>query len=107
MVAAGEQDPAVVDAPFLMATMFLMVSEDSELLILAQILPRAEKGRWNRAGTVFTPLDSVQGVPTAYYRVMSCEGMGHMTVGIRSRSIGLIAFERAWPVTARMCASNI
>ena len=32
MVAAGEQDPAVVDVPFLMATMFLMVSEDSELL---------------------------------------------------------------------------
>ena len=76
VVAASEQDPPVVDAQFLMAAMFLMVSEDSELLILAQMLPRAEKGCWNRAGTVFTPLDSGQGVPTAYYRVMSSEGMG-------------------------------
>ena len=106
VVVAGEQEAAVVEAPFLMAAMFLMVSEDFELLTLAQMLAKAEKGRWNRAGTVFTPLDSAQGLPTAYYKVMSSEGMGHVTVGIRGSSIASIAFERAWPVTARMCGSN-
>ena len=106
VVVAGEQEAAVVEAPFLMAAMFLMVSEDFELPMLAQMLAKAEKGRWNRAGTVFTPLDSAQGLPTAYYKVMSSEGMGHVTVGIRGNSIASIAFERAWPVTARMCWSN-
>ena len=42
VVVAGEQEAAVVEAPFLMAAMCLMVSEDFELLTLAQMLAKAE-----------------------------------------------------------------
>ena len=57
VVPVGEMDPEVVDAPFLTAAMFLMVSSDFELLMLSQMLARAA-------------VDSLRnGVRTCQYRV--------------------------------------
>jgi hypothetical protein len=106
VVPVGEIDPAIVDAPFLMAAMYLMVSSDFDMLSLAQMLVRASKGRWNRAGTVFTPLDVSHGLPPVRYKVDSSEGLGAVTFGLRGSSIAFMEFEHSWPATARRCGSN-
>ena len=95
MVAVGDIDQEVVDAPFLMAAMFLMVSSDFEMLQLAQMVVRAGRVRWNTAGTEFTPIDSMQRVPVVGYKVDSSEGLGSVTIRLRRDSIAYMGFERA------------
>ena len=106
VVPVGETDPEIVEAPFLMAAMFLMVSADFDMLRLAQMLVRASKGRWNRAGTLFTPLDVSLSMPLVRYKVDSSEGLGTVTFGLRGDSIAFTEFEHSWPATARRCGSN-
>ena len=106
VVPVGETDPEIVEAPFLMAAMFLMVSADFDMLRLAQMLVRASKGRWNRAGTLFTPLDVSLSMPLVRYKVDSSEGLGTVTFGLRGDSIAFMEFEHSWPATARRCGSN-
>ena len=106
VASVGDIDPEVVDAPFLTAAMFLMVSKDFEMLTLCQMLARASRGRWNRAGTVFVPVTAMYGMPLARFKVDSSEGLGGVVVGLRGGSIASIEFERAWPVTARRHGSN-
>ena len=96
----------ICDAPFLLSTLFILVSEQFGLFSLIIMLGRATKGRWDESGRIFIPLDFVSDMPAMDFDTGEQRGIGNVTVTLRGNSIAAIRFQHPWPQTERRRCSN-
>ena len=96
----------VCDAPFLLSALYILLSAQFGLFSLIQMLARANRGRWDRSGRTFVPLDFVRDLPAMAFDTGEHRGIGNITVHLRGNSISEIRFEHPWPQTERRRCSN-